>query len=76
MFLNIYLLYIFFDILIDELDWKRVSGVRRSYIWLGFFGVYSILGILDQVDMYKELTREAVFDVMISFMHSFILNTG
>ena len=77
MLLNIYLSRTdFFVILIDELDRKRVSGVRRIYTWLGFFGVYLILGLLDQVDLYKELTREAVFDVMISFMHSFILNTG
>ena len=29
--------------------------------WIGGFGVYSILWILDQDDLYKELTREAVF---------------
>ena len=37
-------------------------------IWIGGFGVYSIIGILDHVDLYKEITREAVFYVKISFM--------
>ena len=36
--------------------------------WIGGFGVYLILGILDQDDWYKELTQEAVFNVKISFM--------
>ena len=69
MLLNIYLSRTdFFVILIDELDRKRVSGVRRIYTWPGFFGVYLILGILDQDYWYKELTQEAVFNVKISFM--------
>ena len=38
------------------------------YSWIVGFGVYLILGILDQDDWYKELTQEAVFNVKISFM--------
>ena len=41
---------------------------KFGWNWIGGFGVYSILGILDQDDLYKELTREAVFYVKISFM--------
>ena len=41
--------------------WKWNVWFREIVIGLGGFGDYSILGILDQDDLYKELTREAVF---------------
>ena len=36
---------------------------------IGGFKVYSILGILYRVDLYKEIRQKAVFDVKISFIH-------
>ncbi len=37
-------------------------------LWIGGFGVYLVLGILDQDDLYKELMRKAVVNIKILFM--------
>ena len=44
--------------------------MRSICTLIGGFEVYSILGILYRVDLYKELTRKAVFDVKISFIYT------
>ena len=36
--------------------------IHLSNNWIGDFGVYSTLGILDQVDKFKEWVQKTVFD--------------
>ncbi len=43
-----------------ESEYRRKKSTLN---WIGDFGVYSILGILNQVDKFKEWVQKTVFDV-------------
>ena len=50
----------------NAINFNSLSLIRNLFLRTGDFGVYSILGILDQGS--RNETQETVFDVKISFM--------